>query len=750
MTFNDPQFFWWMIPVVVLVIVLACRAGRKRKEQLKLLLGGAAEDPDAVLLSKGTRKFRLFLLLVVFLFLAAAAARPYWTSRMVPYSQPGRDIMVLFDVSKSMLATDIAPSRLAHAKFILRELVKGDPQDRFGLVAFAGTAYTVCPLTSDPVAFEQYIDELSPDLVPVGGTNLEQALLAATRAFKAAGGSNRAIVLFTDGDELEGDSARILAELKQRNTPLFIVGLGDPQAGAPVPDGNGGFRRDDSGKLIVTKLAESKLIRSAEATGGMYVRSTVTDTGLAALERRIRALSTAEQSSGVRTIPVEKFPLALIAAAAVLLLYLVVSERPMARHMVIFLLPVLFVCGAAENPAAGQQAVPAVRQAEKLPDSPEELYNLARERQLKGSEDAVRLYEEVLKRSEHRPGLQARSLFNIGTGVHRGGREVVTGARSQLQAQQLDPALKKLEEAKKRLDEAEELYARALSIGEAREFHAEAAGNLQQLHADRKKIEELKKQIEDLKKQQEKARQDAKNAKDKNQQKNQQKQQPQKQNDQQKQKDQQNQPQKQNDRQKQQNQKDQQKQQQKNQKQDQRKQNEQDRKDQQGQQDRQQQQQQKQQQDRQSVDQAIDQARQSSQDLRKKADELKQDRLSEQARKAREELDKARQETDKEKKQKHLDEAYKALGGENADKKEQKKDGSPQKKDKDGKDKNEKGKMPEKLPAQPRAGEKEKQEKPDGKTAEQLLKMLNDEEKQRREQLMNMRRMRRAPVQKDW
>ena len=359
MNFNDPQYFWWMIPVSALVIILACRAGKRKKEQLKLLLGSAADDPDAVILSKGFRRFRIFLLLVVLLFLAAAAARPYWTSRMVPYAQSGRDIMVLFDVSKSMLATDIAPSRLAHAKYILRELVKGDPQDRFGLVAFAGTAYTACPLTSDPVAFEQYIDELSPDLVPVGGTNLEQALRAAAKAFKAAGGSNRAIVLFTDGDELEGDSARILAELKKRNTPLFIVGLGDPQSGAPVPDGSGGFRRDEAGKLIVTKLAESKLVRSAEATGGMYIRSTVTDTGLAALERRIKALATAEQSSGVRTIPVEKFPLALVAAACVLLLYLVISERPAKRHLMLFLLPVLLVCGAAGNPAANGNGIPA-------------------------------------------------------------------------------------------------------------------------------------------------------------------------------------------------------------------------------------------------------------------------------------------------------------------------------------------------------------------------------------------------------
>ncbi|MBR7104163.1 MAG: VWA domain-containing protein [Lentisphaeria bacterium] len=516
MNFNDPQWFWWMLPAAALVFILAIRAGRKRKEQLKLLLGSASDDPDAVRVSAGARRFRIFLFLLALFFLLAAAARPYWSGRILPYSRQGRDIMVLFDVSKSMLATDTAPSRLEHAKFILRELVKDEPQDRFGLVAFAGTAYTVCPLTSDPVAYSQYIDELSPDLVPVGGTNIEKALAAALRAFKAAGGSNRAIVLFTDGDELEGNFKRILEQLKKRNTPLFIVGLGDPAAGAPVPDGSGGFRRDEAGKLIVTKLAENKLIEAARATDGIYIRSTVTDTGLTTLEKRIAALDTAEQESGVRTIPVEKFPLALICAAGVFFLYLVISERPMRGSMLLFILPALLICGAAENPQPEKEAVKEVKQEEKLPELPEQLYNLAREKQENGSSDAVKLYEEVLKKAASRPDLQARSLFNIGSGVHRGGQASVAGAFAQVQAQQLDPALEKLKEAEKRLNEAEELYAGALAVPEAAAFSKEASGNLQLLEADRKKIRDLKKKIEELKKQQQQAQQDARNAQQQN------------------------------------------------------------------------------------------------------------------------------------------------------------------------------------------------------------------------------------------
>ena len=699
MKFNDPQIFWWMIPAVMVTVVLAVRAAKSRRRQLKLLLGSGADDPDAVRLSRGIRIFRLILLMLTVMLLLCAAARPYWTSRMIPYSRQGRDVLVLFDVSKSMLAADIAPSRLEHAKFILRELIKNDPQDRFGLIAFAGTAYTVCPLTSDPVAFEQYIDELTPDLVPVGGTNLEKALAAAARAFKAAGGSNRAIILFTDGDELEGESNRIFAELKKRNTPLFIAGLGDPQAGAPVPDGMGGFRRDDSGKLIVTRLAEQKLISAAEATGGIYIRSTVTDTGLEELEKRIKALDPAERESGIRTVPVEKFPLALIAAAVVLVLYLVISERPRVKNMLMLLLPLLLVCGAAENPQTVKTQVPVVQTPEKLPESPEELYNLARKKQLEGDTEAVKLYEKVLKRSEKHPELQARSLFNIGTGVHRGGQESITGALVQVQSQQLDPALKKLDEAEKRLKEAQELYSGALAFREADGLISQSSGNLQLLEADFKKIKDLKKKIEDLKKQHQQAKNDVKKAKDQNKQ------------DQNKQD---------------QNKQDQNKQDQNKQDQNKQDQNKQDQN----------------KQDQQQKDDAIDQAGKSVQDLKQKADELKQNDLGRQAQQAQQELEKAKQEKDPEKREKHLDNAYKALGGDD-------------KKDSDQKDKSDKndGKNKEndqkKLPAQPRP-EKKEQQKQDDKTSEQLLKMLNDEENKRREELIKMRQMRRVPVKKDW
>lgn len=150
--------------------------------------------------------------------------------------------------------------------------------DRFGIVAFAGRAFLACPLTSDKTTLEQYIDELGPSVIPIGGTNLELPVNIALDAFDAAAG-NRRILLMTDGDELSGNSAGAIAKLKERKIPLFILGLGDPRIAAPVPDEGGGFKRTARGELATSRLNEEKLREFAAETGGIYVRSTVTDPG---------------------------------------------------------------------------------------------------------------------------------------------------------------------------------------------------------------------------------------------------------------------------------------------------------------------------------------------------------------------------------------------------------------------------------------------------------------------------------------
>ncbi len=759
MNFIHPHILYFAPLVLAVLLILAFSAGRRRREKLKLLLGSAAGDPDAVRLSPRRRRIRVLLLFLVLAALLLAAARPFGSSRLLPGSPRGRDIVVLFDVSKSMLANDIAPSRLEHAKYLLRELAAAEPGDRFGLVAFAGNAYLTCPLTSDPVTFSQYIDELDVNTVPLGGTNLELALARAEQAFKAASGNNRAIILITDGDELTGSSRRLVSELKKRDIPIFVIGLGDPVAGAPVPDGEGGMRRDRDGNIVTTRLNETLLRELATATGGIYVRTTVTDTGLEAIKRRIAALDAAErEEASQRMVPIENFPFALIAAAIFFVLYWLISERPAAAARIIIVSGMVMLAGSVQgaDPAAPAPPAPLAEKlgsgemVPELPGDPVELYNLARERQLAGDEEAARLYEEVIRNAVDRPELQARSLLNLGVDNHNGARARFNAANGQVQSQQLDEALKTLDSSLSELKNAEELYSRSLAMPEAAALSAESGSNLRQLELDRHQIEELKKKIEELKKQQQQAQQQTQQA----QQQNQQDQQNQSQDQQQNQQNQQSQSQDQ--QQNQQNQSQDQQQSQQDQSQDQ----------QQSQQDQSQDQQQNQQ--NQSTEQKIEQARQSASELERQARELNQEQLAEQARQAQEELEKARQQRERnnpQEAQKHLDEAVKSLGGQSADfnrREEQQpqdqsgesgnqNDDSEENKGEEQQDQQQQPQGQQEEPgAQPLPEQPEKTEQPENDSAEQLLQMLNDEENLRRDELRRLPPGRRPRVEKDW
>ncbi len=721
MSFITPQVLYLVPVVAVAVALLAATAARRRREKLRLLLGAGATDPDAVILSYWRRRLRVVLLALTLLALLVAAARPYWGSELVDRGFRGRDIIVIFDVSKSMLATDLAPSRLEHAKYLLRELVAAESGTSFGLVAFAGRAYLSCPLTADPTAFNQYIDELSTDSVPLGGTNLELALKCAETAFKSAPGGHRAIVVMTDGDELTGDSARAVAELKKADIPLLIVGLGNPDIGAPVPAEDGTMRRDRSGALVTTRLNEERLSQLALETGGIYVRSTVGNTGLAALEKRIGELGLTDREDGRRSVPVEKFPLALTAAAVFLLGFLLLGERPLRRSPLVALLCVLSCLPAAAGPgpeaAAADSGMAAVAASDQ---TPEELYNAARRQQLEGEAAAARLqYERVISHPEASGALQARSYHNLGVGVHTDARGELAAAVDALKQQNPDGALQQLTRSAETLNGARELYARGLALPEATENLEQTRTNLRQLEFDRRRIEELKRRIEELKKQQQQARQQTRQAQQQNQQ------------------DQQNQP------------------------------------GQSGQQDQQGQQGQSGQQNQPApnADQAIDAARSAARELQRQAEALQQQSIRDAAAKAEQELDsaaEARRRQDREAAQRHLDEAARQLGGGSGEAESEgrepsssgetgergDKSSSAGESGQEGQDQSASGRDAESDSGtpdrKPSGGEPESEAKPDTSGAEQLLQLLNDEENRRRGELRGPGRARRPRVEKDW
>ena len=646
MRFLKPEILWHLLWILPAMFVLFFAASHKTARTLQAFLGKNAENPDYVLFSKGRRILRFVLLCLAVLCLVAAAARPSWGVQIQELNGQGRDLLFVFDVSRSMLAKDVQPSRLAHAKWLVKELVKLNPGDRFGLIAFAGKGFLECPLTTDRTSFELSLDELSTDSIPLGGTNIQEALAAALQAFKAAETSHRAVILVTDGDELEGNSGKAVDEIVVRKIPLFIAGIGDPSQPSiiQVPDGRGGVKTltDANGNVVNSPLNEKQLGELAKRTGGIYVRSTAGDSGLGALEKRIRALAPHEYETVKTTKPIDRFGYPLAAAFVLFLLRFMVGERPAHRKLAACML--FAFCLAVSG---AEEAVPAA----------EESFNKGVEAHEKNDlKTASESYETALRTGVGQAEIRGRATQNLGVIAHAKARSELAASLQAVQGQNLDEAQKQVENSLKTLNRAEGMYLDSLRESAERN---QLAKNQSILLADRKRAEELKKKIEELKKMQQQAQQQTQQAKDQQKKENQ------------KPQEQQNQ-----DKQNQQGKQDKQNQQGK-----------QDKQNQQGKQDRQNQQNQ----NRQSAQQMTDQAKKSAEELQKKAQEMGQQNLAKSAEQAKKELEKAQQEQKQgkgESAEEHLKKALNALGGEQSGKDKQGKQpqGQQGKKDEAGKD----------------------------------------------------------------
>lgn len=645
MRFLKPEILWHLLWILPAMLVLFFAASHKTARTLQAFLGKNAENPDYVLFSKGRRILRFVLLCLAVLCLVAAAARPSWGVQIQELNGQGRDLLFVFDVSRSMLAKDVQPSRLAHAKWLVKELVKLNPGDRFGLIAFAGKGFLECPLTTDRTSFELSLDELSTDSIPLGGTNIQEALAAALQAFKAAETSHRAVILVTDGDELEGNSGKAVDEIVARKIPLFIAGIGDPSQPSiiQVPDGRGGVKTltDANGNVVNSPLNEKQLGELAKRTGGIYVRSTAGDSGLGALEKRIRALAPHEYETVKTTKPIDRFGYPLAAAFVLLLLRFMVGERPAHRKLAACML--FAFCLAVSG---AEEAVPAA----------EESFNKGVEAHEKNDlKTASESYETALRTGVGQAEIRGRATQNLGVIAHAKARSELAASLQAVQGQNLDEAQKQVENSLKTLNRAEGMYLDSLRESAERN---QLAKNQSILLADRKRAEELKKKIEELKKMQQQAQQQTQQAKDQQKKENQKQD---KQQDKQNQQGQQNQPQ-------------------------------QDKQNQQGQQGKQEQNQQNQQkQNQQSAQQMTDQAKKSAEELQKKAQEMGQQNLAKSAEQAKKELEKAQQEQKQgkgESAEEHLKKALNALGGEQSGKDKQGKQpqGQQGKKDEAGKD----------------------------------------------------------------
>ncbi|HEY6867854.1 MAG TPA: VWA domain-containing protein [Candidatus Eisenbacteria bacterium] len=260
------------IPVIALLMILGAWLRRRGLRRLA--------DPELVprltdSRSPGWAAFKAACVLTGLVFMIVAAARPQWGEKLQVFRGRGIDIVVVLDASKSMLATDIAPSRLARAKTQIASMLDAVAGNRVGIVAFAGEAQVMCPLTTDVDAAKLFLDIIDPANMPRPGTNIQNAVEAATSLFDPGDETSKAIVLVTDGDNLDGDPAQATRVAVENHVRLFAVGVGTPE-GSTVPDAQGpgtSYKKDADGKVVVSRLGERTLLLMAKATDGRYFRS---------------------------------------------------------------------------------------------------------------------------------------------------------------------------------------------------------------------------------------------------------------------------------------------------------------------------------------------------------------------------------------------------------------------------------------------------------------------------------------------
>ena len=267
--FEDPIFLWllWVLPVLVLVRFIGWR---RRKAKLKKL-----GDPELLKqLVPGISKYRpttkFCLLLAALGLLIVMLARPQMGSKISHDKRQGIETIICFDISNSMLAEDVVPSRLDKSKMLIENLVDNFTNDKIGLIVFAGDAFVQLPITSDYVSAKMFLQNITPDLIQTQGTNIGAAIDLATKSFTQQSNVGRAIVVITDGENHEPGAAEAAAAAKKKGINVFILGIGNTQ-GAPIPMGDGSYMKDHSGNTVMTALNENMCKELAQAGSGQYI-----------------------------------------------------------------------------------------------------------------------------------------------------------------------------------------------------------------------------------------------------------------------------------------------------------------------------------------------------------------------------------------------------------------------------------------------------------------------------------------------
>jgi len=351
MTFGVPQWLWglFLIPLLIALFVRSEQRGLKRLQEFvsaRLLpqLAGTVNRPR--------RMIRFALQLLGLALAIVSLAQPRWGYTFEDVKRKGLDLLIAVDTSRSMLSNDVQPNRLDRVKLAIQDLIGQLQGDRVGLIAFAGRAFLQAPLTIDYDAVVEALSDLDTKTIPEGGTNISSAITLATQSFGKSAMGNRALVVFTDGEELSGDAVKTAKEAADAGVRIFTVGVGTPQ-GSLIPvtgdDGQTSFVKDSSGQVVKSKLDDKRLREIAQATGGFYLHLENGPRSMQQIQNEgLAKMQAAEMDVRLSRRPIERYEWSLGAALIALALSILIPERKRARQK-----------ASAPAPARGVAVAPA-------------------------------------------------------------------------------------------------------------------------------------------------------------------------------------------------------------------------------------------------------------------------------------------------------------------------------------------------------------------------------------------------------
>lgn len=334
--FENPTYLYLLILVPLLFLLAMINVYKRKKKLEKLgcpaLVGRLMPD-----VSTPRRRLKLVLMLSAFSLVIVMLARPQMGTKISQEKRRGIEVIIALDISNSMRATDVEPSRLEKSKMLIENMVENFTEDKIGLVVFAGDAFVQLPITSDYVSAKMFLQNIDPSLIAAQGTNIAEALQISSKSFTQQDKIGRAIIVITDGEDHEGGAVETAKEAKKKGMRVFVLGVGSSN-GSPVPDGNGGYMKDNVGQEVMSVLNEDMCRQIAEAGGGSYIHVDNSNFAQKKLNDELTKLQKGDISNVVYSEYDEQFQAVAILALILLIVETVIyeSKNPFLRKIKLF------------------------------------------------------------------------------------------------------------------------------------------------------------------------------------------------------------------------------------------------------------------------------------------------------------------------------------------------------------------------------------------------------------------------------